>query len=487
MLKSSLLEILRTFSKQELIKFEDFVRSPYFNKKENVTKLFLYVKKYAPDFTDDKLSKEYAWINLFQGEEYNYGIMKNVIFDLNKLVEKYVILKKFEENKLTETRYLLEYLGEKNLTKLFFSKYDNMEKTFNRFSIGLNQYYGLKLDLMILKSNILVNTKLSHTTNNISSLYLTVNFLINAFKVYQNLVVANNGLNINFDNNPVAYLLRQISKESFEDILENTNKVSETDYLYLKIYYKMYCMFHDTGGESYLYFKNLLFNNLEALSPKEQRDLHFCLISGNVLVVNPEINTSLEKLSVFDSMISLNIITESHGSMSEHIFIRYVSLAFHELDIERINKFAEKYIVKLAEDIRDNTQKYVKSLNLFIENKYEDSLNVITQIDPNYFTMKVHLRYYKAICIYKINDYELFLSEYDSVKHFVKNNDKLNSLQKSRLEKYYYFINHLFKLRENFNEYDLLIFKKEAGELYRNEYNWISMELINLENKFMNG
>ncbi len=36
MLKSSLLEILRTFSKQELMKFEDFVRSHYFSKNENV-------------------------------------------------------------------------------------------------------------------------------------------------------------------------------------------------------------------------------------------------------------------------------------------------------------------------------------------------------------------------------------------------------------------------------------------------------------------
>ena len=56
MLKSSLLEILRTFSKQELIKFEDFVRSPYFNKKENFVKLFLEIKKYSPELSDEDLT-----------------------------------------------------------------------------------------------------------------------------------------------------------------------------------------------------------------------------------------------------------------------------------------------------------------------------------------------------------------------------------------------------------------------------------------------
>jgi len=45
MLKSSLLEILRTFTKPELIKFEDLVRPPCFNKKDNVTKLFHEIKK----------------------------------------------------------------------------------------------------------------------------------------------------------------------------------------------------------------------------------------------------------------------------------------------------------------------------------------------------------------------------------------------------------------------------------------------------------
>jgi len=99
--------------------------------------------------------------------------------------------------------------------------------------------------------------------------------------------------------------------------------------------------------------------------------------------------------------------------------------------------------------------------------------------------MKVHLRYHKGICIYKINDYELFLSEYDSVKHFVKNNEKLNKLSKIKLERFYYFLNLLFKLRENFNGYDFLKIKKEAENLNKNEDNWISMEINSLENRFM--
>ncbi len=73
MLKSSLLEIIRTFFKQELIKFEDFVRSPYFNINENVIKLFPAIKKRVPEFTDENLEIEKEWMNIFPRKEYNYG------------------------------------------------------------------------------------------------------------------------------------------------------------------------------------------------------------------------------------------------------------------------------------------------------------------------------------------------------------------------------------------------------------------------------
>lgn len=295
-------------------------------------------------------------------------------------------------------------------------------------------------------------------------------------------MVANNGLNINFENNPTAYFLKQISSESFEGILENIRSVSEVDHIYLKIYYKMYCSFMEKSGEAYLDFKKIFFENIKLFVNKDLRDLHFCLISGVNEVINPEIVLQKEKLSVFDSMIRLNILKESDGTISEHIFISYISLSFQVFDIDRINRFSEKFIEALNEDTRSNASKYVKALNLFLEGKYEDSLDVISQIDPNYFVMKLYLRYHRGRCIYMIKDYDLFLSDYDSVKHFLKKNSKLNIRLKDRLEKYYYFLNFLFKLRTNFNKYDAALFKKEIKDYYKHENSWFLIEINNLVN-----
>lgn len=131
MIKSSLLEILRTFSKQELIKFEDFIRSPYFNKNENVLKLFLVIKKYAPAFNDPDLNKEIVWKSLFPGMKYNYGKMKNVIHDLNQLAEKFIRLEHAERNEIRKDYQLLEVLFERNILNLLKRKFSSFEKDYS--------------------------------------------------------------------------------------------------------------------------------------------------------------------------------------------------------------------------------------------------------------------------------------------------------------------------------------------------------------------
>ena len=80
MQKTSFIEILRTFDKAELKRFESFISSPYFNTKSSVVEIFKIVKKYAPDYDNNNLNKEEIWKKMFPGKEYNYGFFKNIIY-----------------------------------------------------------------------------------------------------------------------------------------------------------------------------------------------------------------------------------------------------------------------------------------------------------------------------------------------------------------------------------------------------------------------
>ena len=113
MLKSSLLDILRKFSAKELKEFGEYVRSPFFNKNESTIKLFDYLRKFAPDFSDKKLEKEYAYRKVFPGTPFNDGFMRTIMFNLATLCENYLAYNHFVRSNYMEKLSLLSDYNER--------------------------------------------------------------------------------------------------------------------------------------------------------------------------------------------------------------------------------------------------------------------------------------------------------------------------------------------------------------------------------------
>ncbi len=120
--KTNLIEVLKSFSKEELASFGDFIASPYHNKNSITARLYKTLKKYAPHYPAEKIKKEKIWAQLFPAKPYNYGTMKNLIFSLSNLAMKFLELENrvdaVEENNIS----LLEQLKKRGLTPLYFKK-----------------------------------------------------------------------------------------------------------------------------------------------------------------------------------------------------------------------------------------------------------------------------------------------------------------------------------------------------------------------------
>ncbi|MBK7253135.1 MAG: hypothetical protein IPI04_04235 [Ignavibacteria bacterium] len=65
------------------------------------------------------MEKEKVWSRLFPGQKYNYGIMKNLIFDLNKLAERFLQIQNYESKKFEQDINLLEKINEKGLLRQY--------------------------------------------------------------------------------------------------------------------------------------------------------------------------------------------------------------------------------------------------------------------------------------------------------------------------------------------------------------------------------
>ncbi len=341
MLKSSLLEIIRTFSKQEMAKFEDFVKSPYFNKKENIIKLFFEIKKNTPEFSVDNLEKENLWKNIFPGKEYNYGIMKNLIFDLSKLAEQFIVDLKFSKEKYKYNEYLISELLNRGLKKYYLGKNSSLKKELNSFPVNagkssISEYISLMsaiADRSMFYSHmydpkaINVNDQIERDSYHISKLMLQL------FGGYSDVEVFSYARNSDVLTNPVTIYLDTLSS-GMEKIINSLNKTSTQNQIYVRINHLMYLAIRHKTEAGYLKFKKMFFDNVDMFPKGDMHDLHYCLITAAAKSELKSLNLSREIIEILDSMSANNIILEQEtGKIPVYIFNLYITNSFQLLSL----------------------------------------------------------------------------------------------------------------------------------------------------------
>ena len=59
MLNTTLIEILKTFSAEEIKWFDEFIRSDYFNKSQRLLNFGIRLRNFSPDYNSISLKREY--------------------------------------------------------------------------------------------------------------------------------------------------------------------------------------------------------------------------------------------------------------------------------------------------------------------------------------------------------------------------------------------------------------------------------------------
>ena len=489
MLKSTLLEILRTFSKQELIKFEDFVRSPYFNKKENVLKLFLDIKKYSPELTDEALKKEKVWNRLFPGQIYNYGIMKNLIFDLSKLSEKFITNIRFNSDEFKKDEYLANELLRRELQSIYINKFSKIDSEpdlqyLSENNLGINDYLNYKSKLFEINWSFQVNfdqgSRSEKDLQNSHDLYQLTGFLLFLFEAYRIAVINNLDKNLDNDNNTVTKVLELILP-GIEIIIQSVNQNSKTNSVYLNIYFLMYLALKENTESRYLDFKKIVFDNLNILPKFTLQNIHLSLLTVFAKLNNTDKNL-IEVIDIYDSLIENNLITERNtGIVPIHIFNNYISGCFYLSDPVKIENFANRFLNKLDPKHMENSKKYVKFMISFLNKDFDSALMCISLIDVTYPMQKITLKSQKAMCLYEIGDYEMFLNEFDNMKHFVKNNSFITDEFNKRFNLLFTVIKSLFNLKQNFDNYEYIKLREIINANYRKSKPWFVEKLDKIE------
>jgi len=469
--KSSLLEIIRTLTPKELIKFEDFVNSPYFNKNKNVINLFIEIKKYAPEFNDENLEKEKVWQKLFPGKNYNYGIMKNIIHDLSKLSESFLTQEIYNNKELQRNLDFLESIFDRNIKKYFEIKYETIEKSFkNNFEKKkikfTGEYYYQQKILTDFYESFLHNNS-TQTKNKISiipsSEYLIYAFLIESFKMFHKVIGHSLQYNHPLNENILYNFLVKLDEDKIiQEVLKYTKDKQSESYLILKCYYNMFRALRlNDNFENFKEFKDSISLLTNILPKFEIRDLYF---TSMTCLTNLKITLKDFSKEYFEVILLCNnnkVLVNEDGTISPHLFLSIVNMACSRMELTFIENFISEHTPKLPDDFREGHYNYAMATLNFAKKNFNESLEYLAKIKNEGMRMKYHTKNMQLDIFYELDDRESFEYAFDSLKHFSRKNKLSNESRILVLIKYCGYLKAMFKLKDKFNSFEFDSLKKE--------------------------
>ena len=349
MLKSSVLKIIQTFSSKEITEFNDFLKSPYHNKKTGVVKLYNEIKKYYPDFTNEKL-----WSKLYPGKKYGYGVMKNLINDFTKLAEEFIKFQDYRNNEIQGYANLLNAFGLRNLKNLLDNKMSFFNNKFNDESIRdlknisqdeyfwyLSKIYGIKIFNSHFHDQ---HSSLDEDIKKMQSTFMT-GLIINTISInYLAFTSSFNNKSRSSKINIVKNFMDCIPEKAIEEVLKSVKNESEIKFKILKCYYLGYkASINLNNSEYYINFKKYFFSNHQVMPFLFKRDVDVFLVNTITLMTDKSFDKEKEKIELRRFKLKNNLILDQNGYMNGILYVPAVITFFEENKIDELVQFVKDY------------------------------------------------------------------------------------------------------------------------------------------------
>ncbi len=106
MFSHTIFNLLKEFSRKEILQLEYFLKSTYHNKSKKIILLFKEIKKYYPDFKSVKLTKEGLSLKVNPGLKFKESTLRDLMSGLLRCIEEFLIFEEMNRNH-TDKLFLL--------------------------------------------------------------------------------------------------------------------------------------------------------------------------------------------------------------------------------------------------------------------------------------------------------------------------------------------------------------------------------------------
>ncbi len=387
---SKLLALLDDFTTKELREAQNFVESPFFNKREDLIVLYDYLRE-CLSVLHLIPNKQQAYQKLYPGDDYDDHRMRMAMSLLYKLLEKYLVCQELLNDELQVKTRLVRTYRKRQLDKHFEAAKKDAQASLHKYPFRDTSFY---------ESSYAIQQEAFHQVASRKR--------ISEFNL-QNLA---NDLDINYIANKLKQVCVLISHQTVYrtqynfGLLEPLLQYIEQDHLMevpvIAIYYHCYCaLTREEHGLHFSTFRQLITQHRQQFPQEEMRDLFLLGINFCLRDYNAGNRSYLKDLfELYQEGLDQEYLL-TNGVLSRFTYRNIVTLGLIQKEYDWVARFLHDYQSMLEKAYQESMYSfclarleysrgnYGEALQLLQKSEYEDlllNLSAKTVVLKIYFT-----------------------------------------------------------------------------------------------------
>lgn len=484
------IEILKSFSQEEVNKFRKVIYSPYFNNGRKVTVLFNELIKFYPHFASKLLTKKHICLKLSGEENFNLSTFRSLCFDLQNLLYKFLSIEHLINSNFTSKNFLLKELNRKghfNLQRRIIKKtsreLDNCKDVdfdyfYERYIFDSYKYnYIRETGKVLNKSQALC--QISHLSG--SDYYLTLMFITELVCDYINIVVFSDKYNIDVSDNHTLLILKSINLNKLFDSIRGNERY---DYI-IELYSALYWAYNSMSKHRYLEYKRLIKSYSDRLSTDEKsfhysRLISFCIIKNNNCVSKYFVRELFKLYEFF--LMNEYYVDKKINYIPNNLFRAILLLALSFKKYQWAENFVNIYHTKVQEKERLSMYYFGYALLYYEMANYEKCKEFIKKFNIDNFIFKFDVYVLKLKTLIENENPQEAIDLLESFDEFLRKDNMLSEDKKKTYINFGRFASYLIKFKEGKRKYELGFIKTQLMKTENvTSKNWLLEKISILE------
>ncbi|MCC6866793.1 MAG: hypothetical protein IT280_11620 [Ignavibacteria bacterium] len=450
-----LINILRTFSKNEMKEFEKFISSPFFNRGRNYIPFFNQLKKFHPKFDDEKMTPEYIYSKIYPGKKYNKQIIWNMSSSMLAMCEDFLMYVSLGRDKFGRERQVAEEFLERRLSSYYKKKLNEMESALDSLGIG-SAYFRQKAEL---EEGRMAYHFIEDTQKFLPELVEKKgNYIILHFMREISDIIGSMRTSKSMYNKPYEELMpyKFITNLKLDKIVEYAYKTKFKYAAVLDIYHETIMLSLEYNNKEHFFRLMELFEQNHHLFTKEEKHLvaaeltNYCVQKVNEGDASlRHANFELDKLKLKQEIVLISRI------LPKVTFMQILGNALYLKEYDWAVKYIEEYAPKLKPSYQKPTKMLCYAHLYYLQKEYGKVLEYLSKVEFIDTLDKIYVKTLYIRTYFEMKEFETLQSFLDTTRHFYEKNSHVSNILRSNNIKFVSCMSRLLKAMGSNDDFEM--------------------------------